>query len=304
MGCMILYSYLMDNITIILQNIRSLGVSKVSPSGRLKLQYLFNKIPQTNCILILTEVNLKDVNLKLLKFKLPSNFRIINTNFNGRGFGTISISSNDLHKVHTPLIASTVVKGRVSHFKLKGESDTCFTVYPCYLSHSNANSIEQLVALREHINRNFDQNSRLLILGDFNFDARVHPHHTQREIVLNQICSDVNAVDMAIFFDNTRDTWHGPGARGLQKSSRLDRVYTNVPDFFSSFVVKGCPYSDHLGITLSNVKKNQEKLVPKWSNSLFSDFEFINAARDLTCRILLENSLYDVSTVLPEQFKV
>ena len=196
----------MDKITVHLQNIRSLGVSKVSPSGRLKLQYLFNKIPQKNCILILTEVNLKDVNLKLLKIKLPSNFRIVNTNFNGRGFGTISISSIDLHKVHTPLIASTIVKGRVSHFKLKGESDTYFTVYPCYLSHSNVNSMQQLAALREHINRNFDQSSKLILLGDFNCDGGVHPHHAQREIVLNQICSDVGAVDLGIFFGDTRDT--------------------------------------------------------------------------------------------------
>ena len=35
---------------------------------------------------------------------------------------------------------------------------------------------------------------------------------------------------------------------------------------------------------------------------MFTDESFIKAARDLTCRILIENSLYDISTVLPEQW--
>ena len=75
--------------------------------------------------------------------------------------------------------------------------------------------MQQLAALRDHINRNFDHSSQLLLLGDFNVDGGVHPHHAQREIVLNQICSDVGAVDLAIHFNDTRDTWHGLGARGL-----------------------------------------------------------------------------------------
>ena len=71
----------MDDLTIIHQNVRSIGVKKVSPSGQLKLNYLFSKIPQKNCILILSEVNLQEKNLKALNIKVPPSFKIVNCNF-------------------------------------------------------------------------------------------------------------------------------------------------------------------------------------------------------------------------------
>ena len=72
----------MDDVTIYVQNVRSLGVKCLSPSGHLKLQYMFSKIPPVNLVLILTECNLKDLDLKLLKIEIPKHFKILNTNFN------------------------------------------------------------------------------------------------------------------------------------------------------------------------------------------------------------------------------
>ena len=292
----------MDSVNIYLQNVRGLGVKCLSPLGHLKLQYLFSKIPPVNSILILTEINLKDLDFKILKIKIPKHFKILNANFNGRGHGTLAIASSDFCRMNTPLITSTVVKGRISHFQLKGGDDKIMTFYSCYLSHKNNHALRELQALREHIDRYYDGNSSIFILGDFNFDSQAHPEHDQRETILNQICTRINAFDMARFFDKARPTWHGPGARGLQKSSRIDRVYSSVPDLFSSFSILGNPYSDHETIILSNVKKEYSKPPPRWSNQLFLDEDFEAEARNLVCRTLIENSLYDISEIMPTQW--
>ena len=231
----------MDSVNIYVQNVRGLGVKCLSPLGQLKLQYLFSKIPPVNSILILTECNFKDLDFKISKIKIPKHFKILNANFNGRGHGTLAIASSDFCRMSAPLITSTVVKGRISHFQLKGGDDRIMTFYSCYLSHKNIPALRELQALREHIDRYYDGNSSLFILGDFNFDAKAHPEHDQRETILNQICTRINAFDMALFFDKARATWHGPGARGLQKSSRIDRVYSSVPDFFFLFFNFGQP---------------------------------------------------------------
>ena len=51
----------MDNdLNIVVQNDRNLGVSKLTTAGFMKLKYICNKSPQENTILVLTEMGFED----------------------------------------------------------------------------------------------------------------------------------------------------------------------------------------------------------------------------------------------------
>ena len=295
----------MAQLNIVTQNVRSLGVSKMTAGGHIKLRYLCQRTPQENTIIILTEVNLLQADLKKLQMKVPKPFRVLATNFSGRGSGILILCTKEISKVYLPQTTDCVVRGRVSHLRVKLCTDEEIFIYSVYLSCDENNSIRQLQELQNHIVLNgltqSSSNTKIVIAGDFNFDAKVHQSHHLREGKLSQIVHDVHALDVALVFSDERPTWIGPGNRAMQKSSRIDRVYTNDFTMFKSFASFYNPYSDHRAISISTEKKSYERVLPRWQNHLFADPKFKKDAETLVCEVILDNSLIDVSTLTEAQ---
>ena len=87
-----------DPPTLLFFNVRGLGISKVTPSGNQKLDYIYSVSPKTNCIICLVEVWFNWGSLPTLGLSVPAPYKLAHLNSDGKGSGIMILVTSDIVK--------------------------------------------------------------------------------------------------------------------------------------------------------------------------------------------------------------
>ena len=291
----------MNNIPLSIYsfNVRTLGISFLTDLGRKKLSYIFETVQKKNAIVILVEISLARGYLPSLPSCARRSFDLVHGNADGKGSGMMIFCSKDIVKNSS----LTLVIGRLSILNVTCGSNFEFNLVCAYMPHTNKEAYDIFGILKKYVNDNNLLSSRMLLAGDWNFDAERYSDHAGRQNMLQDILNSFSPrlIDAAEQFNEYGPTWIGDGVRGLHSFSRIDKFYCNFLDNFNHFKSVLNPYSDHRYILLSYRKKN-DAFVPAWSDTLFADRDFEREALILSAKILIENSTLDLSSVAPNDW--
>ena len=288
-----------DPPTFMFFNVRGLGISKVTPSGNQKLDYIFEVSPKINCVICIVEVWFNWGSLPTLGLNVPAPYRLAHLNSDGKGSGIMILLTPDIVKNESVVLS----KGRLSFLKLSYNNNFNFNLYCTYMPQSNQQQIDVLASMKSHINSTNSHSEPTMISGDWNFDSTRYYEDSQKQIVLDNILKifTPNLIDASAHYGDDIPTWVGPGKRGLHSFSRIDRLYCNFFSEFKNFCTTMNPTSDHRFLMLSSKKKN-DTFNEKWSNTLFDDVNFEKEALHLCIKVMIENADIDLSTVSPDDY--